>query len=128
MPLPRLPTVSRFALVALVVLAGSALPAAAPAQNVLRTTHAVGRTAPTHVEVTGTVSNEARSEAVDVSVTVEALGTNGKPVARGVTHVAPRLPAGASVNYTAKVPAVSGIASYRATASGKFLQTPGESP
>jgi len=119
--------VNRFALVALLVLTGSALPGAAQPPNVLRTTHTIARTAPTHVEVTGTVSNEARAEAIDISVTVEALAANGKPVARGVTYVANRLPPGSSANYTAKVPAVPGVASYRATATAKFMMG-GESP
>jgi hypothetical protein len=105
------------------LLAGVALLVGdAAAQGPLRTTLTVGRTTPTHVEVTGTVANETRAEAVDVSVTVEAVGANGKSVARGVSYVTGRLPAGATANFAAKVPVVAGAVSYRASANSRFVQ------
>jgi hypothetical protein len=104
------------------------LASVAGAQSGLRVTHQVGQTAPTHVEVVGTVANETRADAVDVSVTVEALGPGGKRLARGIVHVASRLPAGTTAPFTAKVPAVAGVTGYRASASS-FRFVPGaESP
>jgi hypothetical protein len=83
----------------------------------------VGRTTPTHVEVGGTVQNETRAEAVDVTVTVQALGPGGKPLARGITYAATRLPAGATAPFLAKVPAVSGVTGYRVDVSARFMQS-----
>ena len=107
------------AVLAIVVLvAGIAV-----AQSGFKVTHAVAGTTPTHVEVGGTVVNESRAEAVEVSVTVEALGANGKPVARGISYVAASLKPGASANFTAKVPVVQGAAGYRATVTSfRFIQ------
>jgi hypothetical protein len=107
-------------LVTVVVLAtGSAL----AQQPGFRVNHSVARTTATHVEVTGTVQNETRAEAVDVSVTVEAVGATGKSVARGITYAAGRLPAGGTANFLAKVPVVSGVTGYRANVTARFVQS-----
>ena len=103
-------------------------PARAPAQSGFSVSHNVVATTPTHVEVTGTVVNETRAEAVDVSVTVEALNASGKVVSRGITYVSARLPGGSSATFVAKVPVVAGATSYRArVTSFRFMQSP-ESP
>lgn len=92
-------------------------------QSGFKITHSIARTTPTHVEVNGTVLNESRAEAVDVSVTVEAVGANGKAVARGISYVAANLKPGASADFVAKVPVVQGAASYRAVVSSfRFIQ------
>ena len=87
--------------------------AAAVAQPGFRMTHEIGRTTPTHVEVKGVVYNESRSDAVDVSVTAEALDAAGKVLARGITYVASRIPERGSSYFVAKVPAMPGATSYR---------------
>lgn len=97
------------------------LPAAA--QQGFRVTHTVGRTTATHVEVAGTVQNETRAEAIDVSVTVEALGPTGKVASRGITYVTGRIPQGGTASFVAKVPAVSGVTTYRAVVTSfRFMQ------
>jgi hypothetical protein len=97
---------------------------AAVAQSGFRVTHKVANTAATHVEITGVVMNETRAEAVDVSVTVEAIGAGGKSAARGIAYVTSRLPAGAAANFSAKVPAVPGVTGYRAAVSSfRFVQS-----
>ena len=99
-----------------------ALTGAAIAQSGFRVTHEVGRTTPTQVEVKGVVFNEGRGDAVDVSVTAEALDATGKVLARGITYVSGRIPERGSASYTAKVPAVSGTVGYRvAVTSFKFV-------
>ena len=118
--MPTLCTARLLAAVAGLVLA---LPVAAGAQLGFRVTWSVGRTTPTHVEVSGTVLNEARAEAVDVSVTVEALGPTGKVAARGITYVASRIPQGGSAPFLAKVPAVPAATTYRAVVTSyRFMQ------
>lgn len=110
-------------LVALVSIAVFTAGSAA-AQAGFRVSHSVGRTTPTHVEVTGSVRNEARAEAVDVSVTVEALGPDGKVLARGITFVSSRIPESGSAGFTAKVPTVPGVAAYRAAVTSfRFVQS-----
>jgi hypothetical protein len=113
--------VSRWALpVALLV----ALTGPAAAQPGFRVTYKVGATNGTHVEVTGSVQNEARADAVDVSVTVEALGAGGKVVARGITFVTPRLAERSSATFVARIPAVAGVTGYRASVSSyRFIQS-----
>ncbi|MBI2206018.1 MAG: hypothetical protein HYU41_19430 [Candidatus Rokubacteria bacterium] len=103
--------------------------AVAAAQSGFRVAHELARTTATHAEVTGTVLNETRAEALNVSVTVEAIGPGGKVVARGITFVAGRLPAGASAPFVAKVPVTSGVTGYRAAVTSfRFVPTGGESP
>jgi hypothetical protein len=96
----------------------------AAAQSGFSVAHNVVATTPTHVEVTGTVVNETRAEALDVGVTVEALNASGKVVSRGISYVAARLPGGSSANFVAKVPVVPGTTSYRArVTSFRFMQS-----
>jgi len=87
----------------------------------LKVTHSVSKTTQTSVEVSGTVSNETRAEAAEVTVTVQALNAEGKPVARGISYVTSRLQAGGTANFLAKVPVVAGVSSYRATVSARFV-------
>lgn len=96
----------------------------AAAQSGFRVMHGVARTTETHAEITGTVLNESRAEAVDISVTVEAIGPGGKPLARGITYVARRLPAGGTATFSAKVPVAAGVRSYRASVTSfRFVQS-----
>ena len=106
-------------LAAVVMLATSGAFAQATSFKV---THEISKTNPNNVEVTGTVQNETRAEAVDVTVSVQAIGADGKALARGISYVTGRLPAGASATFLAKVPLVAGVASYRATISARFVQ------
>lgn len=95
----------------------------ARAQSGFKVTHEVGATTPNQVEVKGTVQNEGRAEALDVSVTVDALGAGNKVLARGITFVSPAISPGGSVSFVAKVPVVPGTVSYRArVTSFRFLQ------
>ena len=104
-------------------------PAGAAAQSGFRVVHEPARTTATHAEVSGTVVNETRAEAVNVSVTVEAIGPGGKAVARGITFVSPRLPAGGSASFVAKIPVMSGVTGYRAAVTSfRFAPGTGESP
>ena len=108
----------------MLVVVLTALTSSAIAQSGFRVTHQVAQTAPTHVEITGTVVNETRAEALDVSVTVEAIGAGGKRAARGIAYVTSRLPAGGTANFTAKVPAVPGVTGYRAAVTSfRFIQS-----
>src|SRR5262249_10903672 len=96
---------------------------AATGQTGFKVTHQVAKTTTNKNEVHGSVASESRAEAVDVSVTVEALGANGKPVARGISYVATSLKPGTSADFVAKVPAVPGATTYRATVSSyRFIQ------
>lgn len=111
----------RIALLVVLLLAPAAV---AQGQAGFRVSHQVANTTPTHVEITGSVVNETRNEAADVSVTVEAVGPGGKAAARGITFVTSRLPAGTSANFSAKVPAVPGVTGYRAAVSSfRFVQS-----
>lgn len=123
---PRLPEVnsrtiaparSLFASLLVVVL----LAGVAAGQSGLRATHTIGRTTETHVEVTGTVANDTRADAVDVSVTIEAVGEKGKRLARGISYVTSRLPPGMTASFTAKVPVVAGVTGYRSSVSARFV-------
>ena len=97
---------------------------AAVAQSGFRVTHTVDRTTPTHVEISGTVTNDTRAEALEVSVTVEALNERGKAAARGIAFVSGRLPAGETAKFTAKVPVVAGVNGYRASVTSfRFVQS-----
>ena len=96
---------------------------AASAQTGFRVIHDPIRTKPDYVEVKGVVFNESRADAVDVSVTVEALDDSGKALARGISYVARRIPERDSASFVAKVPAVPGVSSYRVFVSSfRFVQ------
>jgi hypothetical protein len=92
------------------------LPAPAPAQrpglNPFRVTHNVEPAGATHVRITGQVTNEVPLDFVDVYVTAEALDAAGKRVAQGIAWVG-GVRARASAEFSLRVPAVRGVASYR---------------
>jgi hypothetical protein len=115
------PLLRRLVLSAAVTVALLA-PSTVSAQTGFRVKHEVGKSTATSVEVSGTIQNDTRAEAVDVSITVEAVGATGKTVARGVSFVTSRLPAGGTANFVAKVPAISGVERYRTTVSSRFVQ------
>jgi hypothetical protein len=102
-----------------VVLATSVVWAAAAsgqATNPFRITHTVDKGGGNQVTISGRVSNEARSDAVDVHVTAEALDSAGKIVASGVSYVG-SVAAGSSSTFTVKVPSVRTAATYRVIVS-----------
>ncbi len=113
--LARAPLVP-FVVLSLIAIAGG--------QGNFRVSYRVVRTTPTHTDVEGTVYNDSRADAADVSVTVEAVGPSGKVLARGVSYVASQIREGGSSTFTAKVPAVPGTATFRATVTSfKFMQS-----
>jgi hypothetical protein len=94
------------------------------AQSGFRVSHTLARTTDTHAEITGTVHNEARGDALDVSVTVEALNAASKVVSRGIVFVSPRILEGGTAPFAARVPLMPGIATYRArVTSFRFIQS-----
>ena len=105
-------------LACLLVLAVLVAPAWAGAQTArsFRLTWAVDKTGSVVTEVTGRITNDARVDAIDIYVTVEGVDDKGKVLSRGLTHVGNLAPA-ESNNFTAKVPVVPGIQSYRAIVS-----------
>jgi hypothetical protein len=98
-----------------VVVLGLLLLSGSPvhAQASFRVIHKVDKVGSTEVEISGRVFNDARVEALQVSVTAEALNASGRVVASGIAFVSPLISEGASAPFTAKVPAVPGIARYR---------------
>jgi hypothetical protein len=110
--------------VALLLALGVLIVELASAQNGFKVVQGEVRTTPTHVEVPGTVVNQTRGEALDVSITVEAVNPAGKVVARGISFVSSRLVPGGSAEFVAKVPVVPGVNGYRAkVTSFRFLQS-----
>ena len=83
--------------------------------NPFRITHTVDKGG-SQVAVSGRVFNEARSDAVDVYITAEALDSAGKVVASGVSYVG-SIPAGASMTFSLKVPSVRAASTYRVLVS-----------
>jgi hypothetical protein len=106
-------------LAVLLILAAVAGPVLVIAQTArsFRVTWTVEKTGPVSTEVVGRVTNDARVDAIDVYVTVEGLDEKGKVLARGLTHVSSMLRASETETFTAKVPVVPGIHSYRALVS-----------
>ena len=94
----------------IVMIAGGAR-----AEDPFRVTYQVERSGGEQTQVVGTVFNESRQEALDVSVTAEALDGKGKVLARGITYVSPRIPGQSSASFVAKIPAVQGAAKFRAS-------------
>ena len=90
--------------------------ASAQATNPFRITHTVDKSAANQVTVSGRVVNEARSDAVDVHITAEALDSAGKIVASGVSYVG-SVPAGSSMTFTVNVPSVRTATTYRVIVS-----------
>jgi hypothetical protein len=93
-----------------VIIAGGAR-----AEDPFRVTYQVERSGSEQTQVIGTVFNESRQEALDVSVTAEALDGKGKVLARGITYVSPRIPGQSSASFVAKIPSVQGAAKFRAS-------------
>ncbi len=110
--------------VAIVSLIVASLVSSVSAQGSFRVTYKVTRTTATHTEVEGVVYNDARADATDVSVTVEAVGASGKAVARGITFVSSQIREGSSAGFTAKIPLVPGTTGFRASVTAfKFTQS-----
>lgn len=114
------------ALTCLAILAAGASPALA--QESFNVTYQVDRSNPTQVQLVGRVYNGANVDAVDVYVTAEARDTSGKVLARGIAFVGPTVPAKTGVEFSARVPAVPGTATFRVTVSFRYGLGRGESP
>jgi len=80
--------------------------------NPFRITHTIDRGSEAVVTVTGRVFNDARSDAIEVYVTAEALDASGKVIASGVSYVG-AVAAGSSSSFLVKVPAARAAASFR---------------
>jgi hypothetical protein len=87
--------------------------ATARAQANFRITHTVDRSHPDQIRISGWVYNEAPVDALDVSVTAEALDAKGKVVARGISFVTWSIPVRNGARFTLNVPAAPGITSFR---------------
>jgi hypothetical protein len=110
------------AVVALLALASAPLPA-------FKVTYQVERTEAQRVELAGRVQNVSGNDAVDVYVTVEALDTSGKVLARGIAFVAASLPARGEADFSARVPNVPGTTGFRVGVSSfRFGLRRSESP
>jgi hypothetical protein len=77
-----------------------------------RVTHIVDKGTQAQVTLSGRVYNEARSDAIDVYVTAEALDSGGKIIASGVSYVG-SVAAGSSSAFSVKVPSARTAASFR---------------
>jgi hypothetical protein len=97
-------------IVALTVVAGGA-------QETFRVTWNVDRSSPARTRITGQVFNDGRFDAVDVSVTAEAIDAGGKVVARGISFVASSIPPRSSAAFEAAVPAPSSATTFRVRVS-----------
>jgi hypothetical protein len=85
--------------------------------------------------VAGRVFNDSQREALDVSVTVEALDGSKKVVASGITFVSSLIPPQGSAPFSAKVPRVPtansfrvAVSSYRFGLKSQSQPPKGESP
>ena len=107
---PRLPR--WLPAVALLSVALFATSAVAQGPGSFRITHVVEKSTQTQVTITGRVYNEARSDAIDVYVTAEALDAGGKVMASGVSYVG-SVAAGSSTAFVVKVPSARTPASFR---------------
>ncbi len=111
----------------LAVLAAGAAPALA--QGSFNVTWQVDRSNPARVELAGRVFNGAQVDAVDVYVTAEARDASGKVLARGIAFVASTIPARSGAEFSARVPAVAGTATFRVIVSSfRYGLGRGESP
>jgi hypothetical protein len=109
-PRPRLPRwLPAVALLVAVVLETSASAQAPPP---FRISHTLDKGTQAQVTVSGRVFNEARSDAIDVYVTAEALDASGKVIASGVSYVG-TVPSGSSTAFSLKVPSARTAASFR---------------
>ena len=112
-PRPRLP---RW-LSAVVVLAAvvASVPAAGQSSP-FRITHTVDKGAQAQVIIAGRVFNDARTDALDVYVTADALDSAGKILASGVSYVG-TVTSGNSSAFMIKVPSARNAASFRVVVS-----------
>jgi hypothetical protein len=116
-PRPRLPrwltaVVLLSAVLASVPAAGQATP--------FRITHTLDKGSQPQVTISGRVFNDARSDALDVYVTADALDASGKIMASGVSYVG-TVTSGNSSAFVIKVPSARNAASFRvAVTSFKF--------
>ena len=109
-PRPRLPSwLSAVAFLTVTLVASSAI-AQGPAP--FRVIHTVDKGTQPAVNVSGRVFNDARSDAIDVYVTAEALDASGKVLASGVSYVG-AVPTGSSMAFVVKVPSARAAASFR---------------
>ena len=109
-PRPRLPRwLSAVAFLAAALCVTSAL---AQAPSPFRITHTFDKGTQPAVNVSGRVFNDARSDAIDVYVTAEALDAGGKVIASGVSYVGAVM-AGSSMAFVVKVPSARAAASFR---------------
>jgi hypothetical protein len=81
-------------------------------QGSFRLNYTVDRANPAQAVVTGTVYNEGRAEALDVVVTAEALGPEGRVLATGVTYVG-LVPERGVTRFTSKVPVSGPVRDFR---------------
>jgi hypothetical protein len=81
-------------------------------QTPFRISHVVEKGTQPQVTITGRVFNDARSDAIDVYVTAEAVDGGGKVVASGVSYVG-SVPAGSSTAFVVKVPSPRTAANFR---------------
>ena len=99
------------------VTAFAARPGAAQTPPPFRLTHTIDKGTQPQVTVTGRLFNEARSDAIDVYVTAEALDAAGKIIASGVSYVG-TIPSGSSSAFIIKVPAARTAANFRVLVTG----------
>jgi hypothetical protein len=97
----------------------------AGAQETLRVSYEIDRTTrPGQARLNGVVVNEGTAEAVDVSVSAEALNSTGRVVGRGVTYVDPRIARGDSRTFLVIVPNAAAAERFRVTATSVRGFTP----
>ena len=112
-PRPRLPRwLPAVTLVATALFAASAFAQGPAAPAPFRISHTFDKGTQPQVNVSGRVFNDARSDAIDVYVTAEALDAAGKVIASGVTYVG-AIQAGSSTAFVVKVPSARAAASFR---------------
>jgi hypothetical protein len=103
----------RWGVAGTLMVGGLVVAAAVAAQASFRVTFEVDRSQAARTRVTGVVFNDARVEALDVSITAEALDGAGKVVARGIAFVSPKIPEGGNASFEAIVPAPATATHFR---------------
>lgn len=88
------------------------LASVAAGQGSFRLNYTVDRGNPSQAVVTGAVYNDARSEALDVVVTAEALDAESRVLATGVSYVG-LVPERGVTRFTAKVPVSGPVRTFR---------------
>lgn len=111
-----------------VALLGVVLTSPTGAQQGLTVTYDVDTSRGPQTQIVGHVRNDGMGEALEVSVTAEALDRNGRVVASGIAFVDSRISRGDSRRFTAVVPPAPGAVRYRvyavAARTGFGLQAP----